>query len=88
MKEALAEVTDYRDVEREFESNLIIGAINSCLLSLDGESRMVFVRRYWYTDSIKAIASRFQMSESKVKSMLFRTRKTLRLYLEHEGVNP
>lgn len=76
-----------RDVEKEFESSLIIGTINSCLLSLDSESRMVFVRRYWYADSIKAIAAHFQMSESKVKSMLFRTRKTLRLYLEHEGVN-
>ena len=75
-----------RDVEREFESNLIIGAINSCLLSLDGESRMVFVRRYWYTDSIKAIASRFQMSESKVKMVLLRTRKKFKKFLEKEGI--
>lgn len=73
-------------VEMEYESNLVIGAINSYLLSLDRENRIVFVRRYWYADSIGAIATRFQMSESKVKSMLFRTRNKLKTYLENEGV--
>jgi len=74
------------NVEKEYESNLVISAINSFLLSLDKESRIVFVRRYWYADPIQAIAARFQMSESKVKSMLFRTRKRLRTHLENEGV--
>jgi len=75
-----------KNVEREYESSLVVAAINSFLLSLDSENRIVFVRRYWYADSIKAIATRFQMSESKVKSMLFRTRNKLRAYLQNEGV--
>jgi len=74
------------NVEMEYEASRVVGLINSCLLSLDDESRIVFVRRYWYADSIQAIAVRFQMSESKVKSMLFRARKTLKIYLENEGV--
>ncbi|HEY8349215.1 MAG TPA: RNA polymerase sigma factor [Clostridiales bacterium] len=74
------------NVETEYESGLVAGAINSFLLTLDKESRIVFVRRYWYADPIQAIAERFGMSESKVKSMLFRTRKKLRAYLENEGV--
>ena len=74
------------NVETEFESSLIIEAINSFLLSLENESRIVFVRRYWYADPIGAIAARFLMSESKVKSMLFRTRNTLKKHLENEGV--
>jgi RNA polymerase sigma-70 factor (ECF subfamily) len=73
-------------VEMESETNQVIDAINSCLLSMDSENRLVFVRRYWYADSIQAIAARFQMSESKGKSMLFRTRNKLRTYLENEGV--
>jgi len=73
-------------VETAYESNLIVGAINACLLSLDRESRLVFVRRYWYADSIGAIAARFQMSESKVKSVLFRARKKLKIHLEKEGI--
>ena len=47
---------------------------------------MVFVRRYWYADSIADIAKRFGMRESRVKSMMFRTRNKLRDYLEAEGV--
>ncbi len=75
------------NVEKEYEASLVIGAINSFLLSLDSESRIVFVRRYWYADSIQAIATRMQMSESKVKSMLFRTRNKLRAYLHKEGLS-
>jgi len=73
-------------VEQDYESSLVAAAINACLRSLDSEMRMVFVRRYWYADSVRAIAQRFHMSESRVKSMLFRTRKTLKSHLENEGV--
>ena len=74
------------NVETEYESNQVIEIINSWLLSLERENRVVFVRRYWYADTIKIIAARFKISESKVKSMLFRTRKILKTYLEKEGV--
>jgi RNA polymerase sigma-70 factor (ECF subfamily) len=74
------------NIEKESEANFVIGVIDSFLESLDSENRIVFIRRYWYADSIKTIASRFDMSESKVMSMLFRTRKNLRANLENEGV--
>ena len=48
------------------------------------EERNVFIRRYWYGDSIKDIAKRFFISESKVKSVLFKTRNKLRAYLQQE----
>jgi len=73
-------------VEKAYEAALVTEAINACLRSLDSETRIVFVRRYWYADSIRAIAERFHMNESRVKSMLFRTRKTLKTHLENEGV--
>ena len=75
------------NVEAEYESKLAIEAITSYLLSIDSTSRIIFVRRYWYADSIQAIASHFKMSESKIKSMLFRTRKNLKIHLaKKEGV--
>ena len=49
------------------------------------EARNVFIRRYWFFDSVSDIAQQYAISESKVKSMLFRTRKRLRRYLEKEG---
>jgi RNA polymerase sigma-70 factor (ECF subfamily) len=73
-------------VEAEYEAGIIAKAIGSFLYSINTESRIIFVRRYWYVDSITCIATRFQMSESKVKSMLYRTRNKLRTYLEKEGI--
>ncbi|WP_392486542.1 RNA polymerase sigma factor [Haloimpatiens sp. FM7315] len=60
--------------------------ISTFLRKIDDDKRNVFIRRYWFFDSIKMIAERFQMSDSKVKSMLFHTRKKLKKYLEKEGV--
>lgn len=74
------------NLEAEYESKLVIEAINSCLHAMTSESRIIFVRRYWYADSIKSIASHFMMSESKVKSLLFRTRRNLKINLEKRGV--
>lgn len=60
-------------------------AINGFLSSLNKEKRTIFVRRYWYMDSIENIAAHFALSESKVKITLFRCRTKLREYLEKEG---
>lgn len=60
-------------------------AINVFLRSLPRQQCSVFLQRYWYLDPIEAIAERYGMSRSKVKSMLFRIRKNLKKYLEKEG---
>ena len=60
--------------------------IDAFLDALPDTEQRVFVCRYWYLDSIADIAERFGFSESKVKSMLHRTRGRLRACLEKEGV--
>ena len=60
-------------------------AINGFLRGLDQEKRNFFIRRYWYLDTIADISKRFAVSESKVKSTLFRCRRELRQRLEKEG---
>ena len=61
-------------------------AIEAYLRSLDSEARTVFIGRYFFFDSVREIAVCRHMSESKVKSLLFRTRKGLRGYLIKEGL--
>lgn len=61
-------------------------AISRFLHTCDQTTRVIFLRRYWYTDSIAEIAGRYHISESKVKSSLYRSRKKLRTYLEQEGI--
>ena len=60
--------------------------IDAFLGQLPKTERQVFVRRYWYLDSVADICSRFRFSKSKVESMLYRTRRKLRARLEQEGV--
>lgn len=59
--------------------------INRFLSTLDVKKRNIFLRRYWYLDSVADIAARYGIGESAVKTMLFRIRKQLYNFLEQEG---
>ena len=74
-----------QSTESQVELMLLTEALNAFLYSLTSEERCVFVGRYYYMDSIKKVSSYYGMSESKVKSMLFRIRNRLKEYLEKEG---
>lgn len=78
-------IPDNSTTEKTIDMRLLSEAINAYLYSLSGEARNVFVGRYYYMDSIKAVADYCGMSESKVKSMLYRIRQGLKVYLEQEG---
>lgn len=73
------------DVEAEVEGRELQRKLNDFLLALPQLHRQVFVCRYWYMDSVSDIAKQFACSESKVKSILYRTRNKLRTMLEEEG---
>lgn len=61
-------------------------AISDFLSKQEEEKRNIFIRRYWYFDSIEEICRQTGFRESKVKSVLFRMRGRLRAYLESEGI--
>lgn len=73
------------DVECKIDDMFFADIINQFLASLSIEKRNIFIRRYWYLDSITDISKRFGYSESKVKTTLFRSRNDLRNLLEKEG---
>ncbi len=60
--------------------------INHFLETLPREMRMVFLRRYWFGDSIVQLEKLTGYSPSKIKSMLSRMRQKLRMRLEEKGV--
>ncbi len=53
---------------------------------LDRDKRIIFIKRYFSSESIYEIAVEMGMSEGKVKSILFRTRESLKKILEKEGL--
>lgn len=74
------------NMELHVENMELAEMINRFLAGMKTENRRIFVRRYWYFDSIAEIAKRFSISESKVKSSLMRSRESLRKCLAQEGI--
>ena len=87
---ALEELSEYLSdgttPESRMETAELTKILNEFLRKLPKEERQVFVSRYWYLDPIADIATRFGFSQSKVKSMLARTRMKLRATLSKEGI--
>lgn len=73
---ALEDIADARELGR---------TIDRFLGTLPGESRAMFLRRYWFGDSVKEIAAAFALRENTVTVRLGRTRERLRTYLQKEG---
>ena len=74
------------DIISDLEAKELAVSINRFLSALPTTERHVFICRYWYFDSIASISRQFGFRETKVKSMLFRTRTKLRDKLKKEGV--
>lgn len=87
---ALDELVDcipsQESVQEALETEELAKRISRFLAALPKTERRVFICRYWYLDPIAKLCEQFGFSESKVKSMLYRTRKKLLSYLREEGV--
>ena len=73
-------------VPEAVEAARTAAVLSEFLRSLPAEECDLFLRRYWYFDSVAQMAKHFGYSESKVKMTLSRTRDKLRVYLEKEGI--
>ncbi|MCD8076646.1 MAG: sigma-70 family RNA polymerase sigma factor [Lachnospiraceae bacterium] len=56
----------------------LLRQVEGFLDGLPQMERVIFVRRYWYLDSIRTIAEHYGKTESSVKSILYRIRKKLK----------
>lgn len=73
-------------IEEEIEANTLSSVIENFLDILPEESRVVFMRRYWFSDSYAEIAKLTGITEKNVSVKLTRIRKQLRNYLMERGV--
>jgi len=72
--------------DREMEAKELGRLLDTFLRTLSEENQMIFLRRYWYVDTIGEIAARYGISESAVNMRLNRARGKLRAYLAKEGI--
>ena len=71
--------------EQECEAKELEQCIRLFVRALPKRERNVFVRRYFYTEPIAAIAQRYKLTESNALAILSRTRKKLKTHLTREG---
>lgn len=83
--EELGECVAPDTLEAELSQRELTRVLNQFLSGLPETERNVFLCRYWYMDSVEAIGKIMGFSQSKVTSMLHRTRGKLRKVLREEG---
>lgn len=74
-------------LEETLDALVLTQILNDFLAALSAESRVIFLRRYWYFLSIQEIAAGLGVSESKVKMSLLRSREALKARLEKEDIS-
>ncbi len=79
-------VASKETVEKTYARKELLAAYRRFIEKLPAAERRVFLLRYWYLDSIGDIAQKCGFSESKIKSMLHRTRQKLKKCLAQEGL--
>lgn len=88
--EAALELAAYLPCPESFDSEVeareLSKAVSDFLRKQKSDVCTAFVRRYWYAETVEAVASRMGWSVSKTKSVLFRLRNHLREYLDKEGL--
>ena len=74
-----------RALEETVDARALGQAIDRFLQTLPRETRAIFLRRYWFGDSVRDIARSLGLRENTVTVRLSRTREKLRTYLLKEG---
>jgi len=74
-----------KDISQEMDAKELTDLINNFLKSCTAEQRNIFVRRYWYFDSVNEICAKYSLPQSKVKTTLFRLREKLKKHLVEGG---
>lgn len=79
-------IPDHNTPAKIVDDKELAFAINKFLHTLPVESRVIFLQRYWGLMPIKDIAEIHEITESKTKMSLMRTRKKFKEFLGKEGI--
>ena len=86
LEEIEACIADQKTTEEELEAKELARIIENFLDTLPPRDRVIFLRRYWFSDSYKDIAQFVGLSEKNVSVRLTRIRKKMKQYLKERGV--
>lgn len=79
-------IPSLNNVDSDYNSKELAKIINDFLDTLDKDNRVMFVRRYWFSDSLTELAKMFEITEHNTSVRLFRIRGRMKKYLIKRGV--
>ena len=85
LEELSAVLPDSKTVEDQLAVGELTALLNRFLTQLDKESRILFLRRYWYGDDLKTLATQMGITRNNTAVRLSRLRGKLKAFLEQEG---
>lgn len=88
LDELSAALTAENTVEEALDAAELSAALSRFLETLDKDTRIMFVRRYWFGDDVSDIAVRFHKTNHYISVRLSRTRSRLKDFLQQEGILP
>lgn len=83
--EELSDILPSDSLEEQLSARELGCVIDRFLAGESRENRRLFLRRYWFGESVAALAAEVGMGENAVSARLSRMRKRLRVHLEEEG---
>ena len=86
LQELEATIPALSTVESDYDAKELTQYLNRFLKSLRREDRYLFLRRYWFGDSVQLIAQNLNISAHTASVRLFRLRQKLQNYLQKEGM--
>lgn len=85
--EELSDCIPDHAMEKALDAQLLAQAINHFLATQSRENRVIFLRRYWFGDSVPDIAQGLRLRPGTVSTRLSRTRAALKQFLQKEGIH-
>lgn len=75
-------ISDIGNVEEEYDGNYLREQINTFLSELPKLERRIFVRRFFFGDTVKEISKSLNVASFRISNIIFKTKKQLRSFLE------
>ena len=84
--EELANCIPDNSLDEQLAVSELSAQIDAFLSALPRDDRVMFVKRYWFSESLSEIAAAFAITENNVSVRLSRIRKKLHQYLDRKEV--
>lgn len=89
-EQLLSELSDCvpssESVEDQADAGLLKNAVIRWLLELPPDDRALFLRRYWFGDSLRVLSAECETAPNRLAGRMFRLRTRLKKFLESEGI--